>query len=264
MQGKITGFETVAEFLEHVKEVRHFGGMGQDWYGGIGYDEIKRRASVGDNAMVAKAEKYITRLESSLDLPMATAYRTVPSVFGARLQYGEYIAGTPTCFRRKVKTQSDTAPIRIYVGQKISAGLDFDVMAERGAIITAFLAIVSRYRPVDLYTLQEFSLTAGEGYHYMTIHLESRPINLSQVGFVIGHPGFFRYLGHCFEEKNGVYGGPWPKDYRVPGYAVRRGERLGLTSSDLVIPAAHGSDSIVNDPEKWVKTQLQELGVWNE
>ena len=250
--GEVCRFDCPTDFVNSFGRKPH-DPQDTNWLGNMEPDTALHCAISGHNDAVTSAEKLLDRLETSLELPNTSAWATVRSPFGGRVNMGDWLAGSPTPMRRRVKLVSDTSPIKVVVDTFASCSVDADVLKQRGATIVALLMLIQRVRPVDLFAAGSSTHTGHDGWRYYMIRLESRPLSLSQVGFVLGHPAFFRALGIAF------YRHVNPEAPRVPNLYATREEtksRLGLGTQDIFIERASASDPMVIHPEKWIKDQL--------
>ena len=210
----------------------------------------------GDMSAVEGGEKFINKLEHSLVLPETFGHETVRSPFGARVNMGDWSAGSPTPMRRRVKRVSDISPVRIFVDMFCSASVTAATMRQRGEAITALVMLAQKVRPVDLYAIASTTYAGhDDGQRYISIHLDSRPISLSQVGFCIGHPSFFRCI--CIGFFRSTETTP-----TVPLLRRTREEQrkdLDLNPNDILIEKASGLDPLVNDPEQWIMQELTKM-----
>lgn len=253
MLGQLHTFDTVSAFVKDMREPHQGDSY---WMGGMTARQAVQAAVTGDEAAVVGAERFMDKIEHSLELPETVGLQTVRSPFGGRADMGAWLAGSPEPMRRRARRANDVGPVKIVVGSFVSSGIDADTLKRRGEAIIAFLMLVQRIRPVDLYILGESTHTGRDGWRNYYIRLESRPVSLSQIGFVIGHPAFFRALGNgWFQDKN-------PSAPGVPilqSTVAEQRERLGLEPQDILIEKAALYDLLVSDPVAWIKRELAKI-----
>lgn len=252
-RGQVHEYQDVSAF---VADTRNPYDTDRSWQGGMNAAEAVRASTYGDNAAVAGAERFIGTLESKLSLPETVGLETVRSPYGGRVSMGDWMHGSPTPMRRRVRRNTEIGPVKIVVGSFVSAGIGANELKRRGEAIIAFLMLVQRFRPVDLYVLGESTHTGRDGWRYYYIRLESRPISLSQVGFVLGHPAFFRCVGNgWFIEKNPTAPGV-PNLYdSIP----ETRERLGMQSQDVLIQKAVLGDELISNPTAWIQREMDRI-----
>jgi hypothetical protein len=223
--------------------------------GNMDLPEIKRSLTAGYEPAVERAEQYITEIESAMpNLPATGQWETTRSPFGAHVNVGDWINQSPAPCKRRVRRSSDVAPIKIVVGSFVSYGISGEDYARRGEAIIAFLLLVQRYRPVELYSSLETIDRQGNNL-FGLVQLESKLISLSQVGFVIGHPAFFRFWGMSWlEELNVTYSIPCPRQSISDKRAA-----LGLTDDDIYINSFVYGDPFTKDPVGWIKHELDRI-----
>ncbi len=248
-------FDSVQEFVAATPTLNDY------WTNGEYHRHASRICSYTQTGMpdlLAKAEVLLESL-SSVTLE-SHAFVHTPDVWGQRLNMGEWLAGSPTCFRRKKRVTTDAAPMNVYVSQFASAGISTDSLINRGVAILALVAKLSQIRPIDLWLVNE-SMTSYDGDHKLSlaVRVESRPLNLSQASFCIGHPMFFRCLSFGYlRHQMGAYKSiPAPYDsafsYQIKPYK----DALEVTDADLYIPGSHlYSSPIISDPVNWINDQL--------
>lgn len=247
-------YDTVSEFAAAVHEP--YDPDYVSWLGGLTPRQAMKAATDGHNDAVAGAEAFMAKIEHSMVLPDTFALQTRRGVIGGRADMGAWLAGTPDPMRRRTRSKVDTAPLKIVVGTFVSAGISADSLKRRGEAILAFVMLAQRVRPVDLYVVGESTNRDGKGWRYFYIRLESRPISLSQAGFVIGHPAFFRVLGNgWFIERNNI-GRSVPC---VESTKAEQRERLGLAPTDILIDKAALYDELISNPLAWIQRELTQI-----
>lgn len=226
------------------------------WTGGLTFHEAMDKAKLGDSSLVPSAERMLENLEFSL--PSTSGWETLRSPFGGRVNIGDWLAGSPTPMRRRVKRVNDISPIKVIVSLSSSAGIGQETMAARGTAILAFLMQAQRIRPIELYGLIEVD-GSKDGSVYFMIKVESKPLNLSQAAFVLANVGFARH-GYNLADMEG-FQGAWPEDYYSgeAHYAPLRRQRLHLEPNDVVIPAAFLSDPLIAEPVQWITNELAKI-----
>jgi hypothetical protein len=216
-------------------------------------ETIKKTIHSGHEGAVKGAEKFISLIENNLTLPVTGGFEVIRSPFGPHVSTGDWLANSPSPCRRKVRRVSEVAPIKVVVGNFVSFGVTAAEYTRRSEAIIAFLMIVQRYRPIDLYASIESS--AGSVNVYGLLRLESRPINLSEVGFVIGHPAFSRIFGFTWLVTKGC-ADHIPAPSQHPN--IKR-EELELAPEDIYINSLGLYDELRSNPEQWIKTELARI-----
>ena len=250
----VHNYDSVSSFLDAFNRDAYQGS--RDWMGNMTAQDALTCAVTGYDKAVAGAESLIAKLEGSLELPQGLGFETVHSPFGGRVSMSDWLTGSPTPMRRRIKRQSDVSPVRIFVDTFVSAGIEASTLKRRGEAIIALVLLAQRIRPVDLVAVGSSTFEGHDGYRYFAVKLESRPISLSQVGFVLGHPAFFRALG------NGYFTFMNPKAPSVPCLLVSREENrahLGLTDGDVFVEKARYGDTLVDNPDVWIQTQIERI-----
>lgn len=255
MREQVHTYDSVSEF---VRDTPKFNESAHNAYWvGMPLDEAQRAVHTGHEASVVGAERFLALIERELqNLPTTVGFETVRDVFGPRADMGDWMMGAPNPCRRRVRRDIETAPLKIVVNGFVSAGINTDQLRRRGEAIMALLMAIQSVRPVDLYAAGESTHTGTDGWRYFLIRLESRPLSLSQAGFIIGHPAFFRTYGiGWFAAKN-------PDDTSVPWLGstpAEQRERLGLEPQDILIEKASLGDALLSDPLAWVRREIAKI-----
>lgn len=253
-------FDSITEVLA-ATESATFGG---DWYGYVNAKQAREYALSGFAPLMSKAEKIFDQV-SDAAMPLAAMVHT-PDVWGQRLAMGEWLAGSPTCFRRKKRTTQEISPMKILVCTTCSAAIDADTMITRGAAILAFLMRLQTIRPVDLFLSSELGNSSRGHSCLSTVRIESRPLNLSSASFAIGHVGFSRGFLYDYARNEQKSGGNWPSSNdcnfsyysgATTAYLRQLAAHLDFNpETDLYIPAARYNDPIISNPVAWINAQL--------
>lgn len=225
----------------------------------------------GNEEMAHNAERLIEQIESaSYNVQQASSTR---AVFGPRIAIGEWLAGSPTCFRRRQKSSSVSAvPLEIYVSVGLGSVVTQSHTAIRGAALTALVMKLQQVRPVDLYLIDEnvYSDYDGPSSDYdqvigmTSVRIETRPLNLAQLAFCLTSRNFVDYIIYGTAKWHG-HSIRWPNLRRSAApaaYGRRMMELLGQDNpaSCFYIPGiANGEqDQICQNPVAWVNTQLRQ------
>lgn len=260
MSTYVKHFDTVSEVLAATKGASFSGG----WYGNVTSTQAREYSLSGYASLMTKAEEIFDKVsEAAISLP---AMVHTPDVWGQRLNMGEWLAGSPTCFRRKKRSTQEISPMKILVCTTCSAGVDADAMIARGAAILAFLMKLQTIRPVDLYLSSELGNSSRGHSCLATVRIESRPLNLASASFVIGHVGFSRGFLYQYARENQKSGGNWPSSDDCmfshssgasSRYITQLASHLDFNpETDMYIPSLRLHDELVNSPVEWINKQL--------
>lgn len=247
-------FDSIEAFARAAKEVvKRPAHSANEWTGNISFDQAVNLAIKGDESYVKQATELIDKLD--VDMPETRIYETIRSPFGGRVNMTDWLTGAPTPMRRRRRTTSEFAPVKIVVSTTCSSEIKSETMQKRGAVILALLFKLQQVRPIQLYLLTELH-GERDGWHYQLIRVESQPLAISVAAFALCNVGFARHLTYDYARSIDGFDGSWPKGYYQSNYAQRRAERLNLTDSDLVIKEAYSGDKLVTKPVEWIKEQL--------
>src|SRR3990167_6838112 len=255
-------FNSIENFAEacrpvRAKDIHHAGSS--SWTGYCSFQDALSKATVGDESYVIEAEKLIARLD--VDLPETKACETVRSTYGGRVSLSDWLTGAPTPMRRRKRSQSDIAPLKIVVSTTCHATVTAETMKQRGAAILALLLKVQQIRPVQLFLLAEMH-GVRDGWHYQLIRVESQPLAVGVAAFALCHVGFARQLTYSLARHLDRFNGGFPdgrETFRTDKYPAMRRERLGLAEQDIVVATLDQDDPLISDPVAWVKNQLENI-----
>jgi hypothetical protein len=218
------------------------------------YAKAIDRAITGDESYVENANKMLDALD--VELPETKSFQTIRSPFGGRVNFGDWLAGAPDPMRRRKRTSTDVAPIKIVVSTTSSGGISAKVLEKRGYAILALVLKLQTVRPIQLYLLTE--LNGACGWHYNLTRIESQPLALGVAAFALCDADFARLPCYNFAaRKEAGYNGGWPDGFNGKDYPRLRRERCGLSDDDLVIGSAHAEDQLLTEPLAWIKGQLE-------
>lgn len=165
-----------------------------------------RAFEMGDNAMAAKADALLDRIEAAN--PSAIDRReTVATVTGGAVNVAAYLAGSPMSMRRRQRVEAP-APLKIVLDVTVSAGFKGDVIERRGAAALALLRLlVSAGHAVELWVAHGCGEGRGlTGLSYM--RLDTAPLDLARTAWIMGSEGYSRFVG--YGASCTVRGGPTP------------------------------------------------------
>lgn len=238
--------------------------QGYSWDGGLGFRDAIRMSKEGDPTIVSKYVSTVDKLVNEYQFrnDNRTGYR--PSVAGSRVSVQDYLAGSPTCMRRRVPQEMQNRSVSIYVSTTCAGGIPADKMMVRGATILSLLEFLQTSQvSVELFLLAE---THGrtDGDLIQVIQVESHPLNLSTAGFAIAHPAFARRITYCHAYNIDGFNGQWGRSqsaYYSSGtggtYAEKLSKAIGMGPSDIYVPAPKYDDGdIFVNPDKWLEERI--------
>lgn len=250
-------FESITTFCSDLKGV----GLtyASPWTAGLNTSQARQKALMGDLSFVPFAETWIDRLSDVILQDTPPKWQQRRSHTTGRVNWDDFRTGQPDFLRKRVRTRAE-GPIRIVVDISTSGSLSAEQIKTRGVAILALVMIQQTRRPVELSILAvgDGNGKTNDPYKgtYAEIKLDSRPISLAHAGFAICHAAMDRALFmEWAKEHNNFYGG-WPKGFQSVGYYQNIREMLGLAETDLYIKEAHSGDTILGNPEQWIREQL--------
>ncbi len=258
-------WDSIADMVRDTKTTLNHGGTACDWTGYKSHEEIGQLLLIGDDEMVRKCDKLLSKLDN-IELPLLPQSEVRRDVFGSRVSIGEYSTGSPTCMRRRIKVQSEVAPLKIMVGISSSACIDADQLQRRGMLMLALLRKIELVRPVDLFVFCELD-GREDGDYFPVVKIDSRPLALGVAASAICHTATARHLLYGWGRVRAGYCGRFAKGFKGgkdATYETRRMKVLGCTQDDLIFDSPVEWDNSFDNPEKWLQDQLKRVGILME
>jgi hypothetical protein len=252
-------FNSLAAFAEACREKKlkteHDSSYERSWTGETLHECLKK-ATGGDESLVGKAETMVDSLEANFETP---SRRWSPNVAGAYPNVPDVLAGLPENMRYLEESCSSSSPVRVFVCTTSSAGVDAETLRNRGVAILAFVMLLTRTRPVELWTFTALDGKDEEGASNVMVRIKTDPLCLSEACYALTSVGVDRLLTHSWSKRHNGYTGGWARGFAYNGGAEGAASVRHLVTDnpiDLVLgPTWHG-DQIVTDPIGWVKDQL--------
>ena len=267
----IARFLNVTELVEYsdkqVAAGKHAYGGNEDNWAGMGYREARHMALNGDDRFVPAAFDLLAAVDEAL--PPTSGFEIRRDVVGSRVNWADWMAGSPTPMRRRLRRHVESGEVQVWISFGPSASLGVNDCIKRGAAIMALIMKIQQYRPVQVWLYDE-TQTNNTGYpFYFIVGVDSRPLSLAHVGFAVSHPAFFRQPAIAAEYNCGARAGCWAPDmhqhaHPTPGmqtYQQRRDRRLGVNPSDVVLSSACDWNPLIKQPVEWIKAELVRIGV---
>jgi hypothetical protein len=225
--------------------------VGGGWYGGT-YQEFKQRIETGDNALVAKSDAHLAKIEDQV--PMSRGWRNVDDVVGAVPNVPAFLAGHPQCMRRRQRTMRETAPLAIYMDLTSSAGISAADVQARGVVLLALTRLLVEHRPVELWVGTSLGNTRWSAT--VAWRIDTAPLDLARAAYHVSATAMARGFGYEMAHAElKMPHGHWPFDSH--GLHCRTAEeRLKNVFSGqelMYIPPIYLDDAMTKDPVAWVK-----------
>ena len=169
--------------------VQHWGRPSDNWVGASAAATL-RSAAQGDAARVALADAMLDRIETRVGFE-ARRWRTVDSVAGGAPNVPAYLAGSPLSMRRRVRVMDTAAPLVIALELGVSAAVDNDTIARRGAAALALARVASASRPVELWAYFA-ARDASDHCAGMAIKLDTAPLDVARAAWLLCAPEALR------------------------------------------------------------------------
>jgi hypothetical protein len=279
-QKNLMAFDSITELAswanDNVPETEMFRRSSGKFWGQTDWGQVCARAAMGYDQAVPDAQKLLTQLQASINIETATFEASVAGCFPC---VPEFLAGEPECMMDQVMTDSDTAPLAIYIDLTTSEGITADQFHKRGIAVLALTMLLSSIRPVSLHICTVMGADhqtaqmkkAGERYSIITARIETSPLDLGRAAFALTDVAVPRRLFYASATKAHSFDGMWPKlngssmgQSTSGGYVQRVRELLDVGSEVLYIPAVSlftgEAAQMVNDPVAWINDKLAQYG----
>lgn len=232
------------------------------WIGEAKTDYI-RRTRTGDASRVPHAEKLLDKIEPELDREGIVWHN---DMVGAYPDVGAFLANDPECMRRRVRTEDDRSPLRVWVDVSSSAQIGWEDLLPRGiAALALVMQLIRSGRAVELWTFCSLHGRAN-GQTVPCVQMCTTPIDIASVAYCLTSQGFSRGMCYAAARQFNGFNGAWGRHYVREGSLASRiaGARQTLhglvAPQDIVLPAPYWNDRndsgdaglIFRDPVKWV------------
>lgn len=209
--------------------------------------------------LLARVSELIAQWQS-IDLPATATRTTRPDVWGQRLNISDWLAQSPTPFRRRRHARTESAPISIYVSVTQCCGTRESDYAMRGALLATLILKCQQVRPVRLVLFDEndgqdrSTNTYRPVYQTVVIPTENLPLG-QLIALVtnehVGRAWMYATTAH--------YGGrcAWPADKFTDRstYELVQRDRLRMSDDDVIF----NNLEIDQSPTDWLTRQLNTI-----
>lgn len=223
------------------------------WAGGS-FAELRRCAELGNERLVAEADKFLAEIEDQV--PMSRGWRNVDDVVGAIPNVPAFLAGHPQHMRRRARVARDNAPLTMFLDLTSSAVIDAATVQRRAVVMLALVRMLVEHRPVELWA--GIGQDVGRGAGYVAWRIDTAPLDLARAAYHIGAAQMARRFGYGLNSVLNGAGGHWP--HRDPAHTRKHGEqdmRAVFETEMLVIPALQYTDLSVSNPVAWLKSTME-------
>lgn len=205
----------------------------------------------GDSSLVAQAQEMSKKFTENIPSLRKTWASDVAGFFP---NVPAYLAGEPESMWRMDTEETDTTPIRIWVGVNSHHAVTRDALLKRGVALAAFAMALSERRTVLITPYTGFYLASGPGGHeqasFISWDLQASPFVFSQLCSLM-NPEIIRNLSiraRLFQATS------QNRKYEVSERIARR--ILGCDEQDIWLGPADIYDVLSYRPEDWIKKQL--------
>jgi len=247
-------FNSVSEWLDFNSKLATDDpyNQGAEWNGKLKRDDILKRARYGDLSLMDQ----VNALTEKLHLPDTEGKDWISSVSGPIFCIPEVIAGYPENARRLDISESERAPIRIFVNPFLSASVTLEQGLKRGITIAALASRLQMTHPVELVLVAAHGTWGGKDpssiWNLITVNIGVLPIDMSVLAFLLARPEVYRRLMLPVSHDMGM--SSW--DSKAAGPEAIK-SKLGLTEHDLYIGALVLGDKLMTSPIEWINEQVE-------
>jgi len=284
--GDVVRFESVDAYMTEIRDrgvKLDFAGHGtwSEWSGGLTGEDARARAVTGDPSLVASFDASLSALTATVGEDARNVWTS--DVYGSRPDVGAYLAGAPRCMKRRVKRETETRHVSIYVSLVAWSGSTASDMVKRGVAIMGLLSALQSMRvSVDLFLVLDTAAhdpkRGDVGDYTQVIRVESRPLDLSTSGFAIAHPAFTRHVTYSYTHHMTGWRSLFSETFTASGlcrvwragedaseptkrYIDAIGKRIGMLPTDVFVCPMIPGDAVLRDPAEWIRRNVtQALG----
>jgi hypothetical protein len=232
------------------------------WIGESKEDYI-RRTSTGDVSRVPQAEKLLEKIEPELDREGLVWHN---DMVGAFPDVAAFLANEPECMRRRLRTEDDRSPLKVWVDVASSAQISWEDLLPRGiAALALVMQLIRNGRAVELWTFASLHGRTN-GQTVPCVQMCTTPIDIASVAYCLTSQGFSRGVCYAAARQHNGFNGQWGRHYVRQGSLADRiaGARQTLEGlvapQDIILVAPYWNDRndkgdaglIFRDPVKWV------------
>lgn len=261
-------FDSPAEFGTHYLANKFYGNHSDNskaWYANLSESQAANLAIVGDSSKVDDAEKLIEKFQTQIE---TSSFMDMPSVAGCYPCVPDAIMGEPESMREPMEIHSDHAPLTILVDIASSGGINAQQMEKRGTSILALVMALSATRPITLKVFSAGNGTenkAGDGFSITAVNINTTPLDIATAAYVLCNVGYCRRLHYDYQYQYFGFTGKWAQ-FKGLGvyasdteeYAEKIKQYLDVDGECLYITGALSTnETVISDPELWLKQQLE-------
>lgn len=267
----IRTFDSLPEFYSYVTDLVPSQHRNNDKDGWAGYSTWESAASsmkTGDMALVSTSDAFMTKIETGQF--ESKAFRNIDSVVGGVPNIGNYLAGNPMAMRRRVRQESEKAPLVVIADLASSGNIASRDVAKRGSAILALVRILSGQRPVSLWfcvASRPTSVAHTYGSVSHAVRMDSAPIDIARAAHMLCNVSVPRRL--FYDAAYHAVGKTrehlqWPYN-NVEAYRTRGHEYWARAldiepENTLFVPPIFGNDDSIKNPVAWVNAMIKKYG----
>lgn len=216
---------------------------------------------------IAASDRMMTELEDLTNVK-SSKFIVIDDVAGAVPNVPAYLAGHPLTMRRRQRTQSDQAPLMMFVDTAPSAAITPAQMRKKGVAVLALVRLLSMTRPVQLFVGdQTGNPNSNKKLQGIYTRLDTAPLDLARSAFALCGAAYarsscFEYIWNCFPLKSTSGGMPWAFNN---ANMQRKNGLLALQQcfpgADIFyVPPANAKDRHLDNPKAWMLEALATYG----
>lgn len=255
----VYNFESIESFAKKAAYVSQKDIYEDVSWTGETYKQSLDRARYGYEKYAEEAEKLLDKLYTEIDIPYPT-YQA--SMYGAFPVVGDFLANSPTSMRKKTVEEFERTPINIFYDVSSSAGVNWEILLQRGIAVFALAMVLQKMRPVNLNLFATLDGTSRDQATIPVINVDLNNINLSVASYATAGVGFDRNLIHSWARMENGFTGHWA--FREFPESVEYWHKIRLflkiEPQDLLIKGAFLNDDLIaKDPLQWCKNEIEKF-----
>jgi hypothetical protein len=231
------------------------------WLGGTIDGALHDLRNGGNEKHVSAARALLDKIMPSLPASHVEAWS--PDIAGAYPSVPDFLAGAPDCMRRRIRQESDSAPVHILINTVSSGGIPAADLTRRGVACLALAMALQATRGVRLYIAATLHGADTAGRTEYLVRVPSEPLSLAEACTILCDGAVTRGILYGLGRHENGFDGGWPRGASGAGITYMRGlaARAGMPEDTIILTPpslGHGDDlpEMKRDPVAWVKARL--------
>lgn len=245
----------------HERGCEYTNNVDPEFYG-RGWSSAVSALAYGSTDNVALSERFASKVAHLTDWSART-FEVQSGVVGSALNMGAYLSGAPNMLRRRVRVETQAAPLHVVVTVNSASTVSTDALINRGAAALALVRTLAVSRPVTLWA----SVVSGASPHNVAVlvKVDTAPMSVAHAAFILADVAFGRRLMFAARHMCSPLAvshsyPPVGENAKLVGRRICAGI-LSVPSADCIyLPRPSGAEPELRDPIKWLTVNLAEYG----